>query len=85
MSLGVLQSIADSVSCVEKVPVLLAIGDRYFEYRASGFDRPSYDAVFTWSTPEWLAFRKSALLVGRFPYATSDEIYRIYEVDCPTP
>lgn len=85
LSLGQLAAVADSVSCVYKVPVLLAISDRNFESHPVGFDTPQYKGtVFSWNESEWRRFHASSPLVAEFPYATTDEIYRIHEVKCPT-
>lgn len=83
LSLTQLAGIADSVSCVYKAPVLLAISDRNFETSPTGFDTPQYKGtVFYWSGPEWRKFQAAAPLVASFPRATTDEIYGVHEVHC---
>lgn len=84
MTLAELMSLADRVSCSTGKPVLLAIGYPLFQYKSSGVEYPLYRGLtFRWSAADWL--RLGALRpVARFPVATSDETYRIYEINpCP--
>jgi hypothetical protein len=80
LTLTELAGVSDSVACAERVPVLLAIA------LPRPSDRPgeaavAYRAVFRWTDPEWADFRASFPTVAEFPRATSDEVYRVYEVD----
>ena len=80
LTLTELARVSDSVACAERVPVLLAIA------LPRPSDRPgeaavAYRAVFRWTDPEWADFRASFPTVAEFPRATSDEVYRVYEVD----
>jgi hypothetical protein len=82
LSLGDLMSIADSVACATKSPVLLSIGYPDFQYVPTGAAYPLYRGLsFTWSAPEWVRLGAPRPLVA-FPQSTTDEVYRIYERRC---
>ena len=85
LSLGELTAIADSVACISKKPVLLAIEYPEFQYRPNGEAHPNYrGTVFTWSESDWQSLRQrqpGGRPIALFPRATSDEIYAVYQID----
>jgi hypothetical protein len=84
MTLGQLVDRADSVSCVTRRTVLLAIGYRMFPFRRAGIAFPAYrGTVFTWTEAErkrLFDMQPQGKEIATFPYAVSDEIYRVYRV-----
>jgi len=83
LSLDELVSIADSVACSTKAPVLLSIGYPDFQYLPTGAAYPLYRGLsFTWSAPEWTRLGAPRPLVA-FPQSTTDEVFRVYERRCP--
>ncbi|HEY0243839.1 MAG TPA: hypothetical protein VGC52_14340 [Gemmatimonadaceae bacterium] len=82
MTLADLLSAADRVSCDRRQPVLLAIGYPEIASHPQGKEYPLYRGLtFTWD-----AESKARLgpPVARFPEATTDELYAVYEVGCAT-
>jgi hypothetical protein len=89
LSLDRLVAISDSVACANRAPVLLAIQYREFAYLPQGIAHPQYaGTVFTWDSLSWarLHLRQpdGRHPVAVFPFATTDEIYRIYLIECGT-
>jgi hypothetical protein len=87
LSLDRLVAISDSVACANRAPVLLAIEYREFDYLRQGIAHPQYaGTVFTWDSLSWtrLHLRQpdGRHPVAAFPFATTDEIYRIYLLNC---
>jgi hypothetical protein len=87
LSLDRLVAISDSVACANRAPVLLAIQYREFDYLRQGVAHPLYaGTVFTWDSLSWGALHKrqpdGRHPVAAFPFATTDEIYRIYLLNC---
>jgi hypothetical protein len=90
LSLERLVSVADSVACANNVPVLLAIAYPRFQYVPRGVALPQYKgSVFTWDSTSWIGLHRrqpdGRHPVAAFRYATTDEIYRIYLVNCESP
>lgn len=87
LSLTRLVEISDSLACANRVPVLLAIQYPEFDHQPSGVAHPLYKGtVFTWDSVSRTELRQrqpdGRHPVATFPAATTDEIYRIYQVDC---
>jgi hypothetical protein len=87
LSLDRLVAISDSIACANQVPVLLAIGYPEFDNVPQGSTHPlKKGTLFRWDSASWesLHLRQpdGRHPVGTFPYATTDEIYRIYQVSC---
>ena len=83
-SLGQLQSVAQSLACRYRTPVLVAMDTRDYRSGASGSTEVAYRARFTWTAEERGRFAAAAKQVAKFSRATSDENYTIYEIPiCP--
>jgi hypothetical protein len=84
MTLTQLMSIADSVGCATRRPVLLSVGYRSFHFADRGSMEGPYGVSFTWSLSEKAAFASRTRPLQWFPGSTGDENYRTYEViaDC---
>jgi hypothetical protein len=85
LSLGQLQTIAQQLSCRHDVPVLVAIWTNQFQGQLGGSRRIAYGARLTWTTEERARFSQAARRVAVFAYATTDEVYEVYEISgCST-
>lgn len=87
LSLDRLVAISDSIACANRVPVLLAMGYPEFETVPQGATHPlKKGTLFRWDSTSWgsLHLRQpdGRHPVATFPYATTDEIYRVYQVSC---
>ena len=80
MTLSELVSVADSVGCATRRPVLISIGYRSFHFTEQGRMRGPYGVVFTWEPAERIEFARRTRPLRWFPGATSDENYRTYEL-----
>jgi hypothetical protein len=82
LTLTRLFAVADSVGCVYRVPVLVAIGYTEIAWKKSGSREISYSqATFKWTEPEWNALRRLVKPVASFDRATSDEYYHVFEAN----
>ena len=78
LTLAELASVAHRVSCERRQPVLVAIGYQDFPFQSTGVGYPRYRGLtFTWDAESRARLGRP---VARFPVATTDEHYTVYEV-----
>jgi hypothetical protein len=82
LTLSQLSETARGLACRYHVPVLLAIQSHAFRSDPAGKDVANYGSVFTWTPPEWNAFRASAPVIAQLRSATTDESYDVYKIGC---
>jgi hypothetical protein len=80
LRLGDLIDLADSLSCANARPVLLAIGYEAVLAKPEGEEHPAYTGtVFRWNDTERARLLAEGRRVGSFMNATSDENYYLFE------
>jgi hypothetical protein len=79
-TLGQLEASAETIACKYRSPVLIAIWTKGFRGSRQGSRSVAYGAHFSWTLEERVQFRAAAKRVAIFRYATTDEVYEVFEV-----
>ena len=82
LTLTQLLDVADDVSCENRAPVLLALGNTDISWRRQAVKPVQYrGARFSWTDVERKLLRQRTALVTSFPQSISDEYYHVFLVE----